>query len=49
METNRAAWPELPYAEWRDTFDAAAETGRWDRRALECPAGTPGEPRKITS
>ena len=29
------------------TFDAAAETGHWDRQALECPAGVPGEPRAV--
>jgi hypothetical protein len=27
------------------TYDAAAEAGGWDRRALECPMGVPGEPR----
>jgi hypothetical protein len=29
------------------TYVAAAETGRWDRAALECPLGIPAEPRPI--
>jgi len=27
------------------TYDAAADLGRWDRVALECPLGEPGRPR----
>jgi hypothetical protein len=29
------------------TYAAAAETGRWDRAALECPLGVPGRVRPI--
>jgi hypothetical protein len=29
----------------QSTYDAAAGTGGWDRQALECPTGVPGEPR----
>jgi hypothetical protein len=29
------------------TYTAAAETGRWDRAALECPLGVPGRVRPI--
>jgi hypothetical protein len=29
----------------RTTYDAAADLGRWDRAALECPLGEPGRPR----
>jgi len=29
------------------TYQAAAETGRWDRAALECPRGKPGVPRPL--
>jgi hypothetical protein len=29
------------------TYGAAAELGRWDRRALECPRGEPGRPRPL--
>jgi hypothetical protein len=31
----------------RSTYDAAAETGDWDRAALECPLGRPRVPRSI--
>lgn len=31
----------------QSTFDAAAETGDWDRQTLECPAGVPREPRVV--
>ena len=27
------------------TYEAAARTGKWDRSALECPAGVPGVPK----
>jgi hypothetical protein len=29
------------------TYEAAANLGRWDRAALECPLGVPGVPRKV--
>ncbi|MCB5176257.1 DUF5996 family protein [Microvirga lenta] len=29
------------------TYEAAAETGRWDRAALECPFGVPAQPRVV--
>jgi hypothetical protein len=29
------------------TYTAAAETGRWDRAALECPLGMPAQPRLV--
>ena len=29
------------------TYDAAADLGRWDRAALECPLGEPGQPRLV--
>ncbi|MEL7542238.1 MAG: DUF5996 family protein [Pseudomonadota bacterium] len=29
------------------TYEAAAETGKWDRAALECPTGTPRIPRSL--
>jgi hypothetical protein len=29
------------------TYDAAANLGRWDRAALECPMGVPDVPRPI--
>lgn len=29
------------------TYVAAAETGRWDRAALECPLGVPAQPRLV--
>ncbi|MFZ0605800.1 MAG: DUF5996 family protein [Roseiarcus sp.] len=29
------------------TYEAAADLGRWDRAALECPLGEPGRPRLI--
>lgn len=29
------------------TYEAAAETGRWDRAALECPIGVPGQVRRV--
>jgi hypothetical protein len=29
------------------TYAAAAEAGGWDRPALECPLGVPGEPRRV--
>jgi hypothetical protein len=31
----------------RSTYDAAADLGRWDRGALECPTGECGQPRKV--
>lgn len=29
------------------TYAAAADLGAWDRQALECPAGVPGQPRPL--
>jgi hypothetical protein len=29
----------------QSTYVAAADLGRWDRAALECAIGTPGQPR----
>ena len=29
------------------TYDAAADLGRWDRAALDCPLGEPGRPRPV--
>jgi Family of unknown function (DUF5996) len=29
------------------TYAAAAETGGWDRTALECPIGVPGQARRV--
>jgi hypothetical protein len=29
------------------TYEAAANLGRWDRAALECPLGKPGVPRPV--
>jgi hypothetical protein len=29
------------------TYVAAAEAGQWDRKALECPIGVPGQVRSI--
>ena len=29
------------------TYRAAADLGRWDRRAVECPTGVPGRPRPL--
>jgi hypothetical protein len=29
------------------TYEAAANLGKWDRAALECPLGQPGIPRKV--
>lgn len=30
-----------------ETYDAAAEKGKWDRDALECSLGFPGRPREV--
>jgi hypothetical protein len=29
------------------TYAAAADAGHWDRRSLECPLGTPAQPRRL--
>ena len=29
------------------TYEAAASLGKWDRAALECAPGVPGQPRAI--
>ncbi len=31
----------------QSTYDAAADLGRWDRAALDCPLGEPGRPRPV--
>ncbi len=31
----------------QSTYDAAAELGKWDRKALECELGEPRRPRKV--
>jgi len=31
----------------QSSYDAAADLGRWDRAALECPFGRPGVPRAV--
>jgi hypothetical protein len=31
----------------QSTYEAAAETARWDRKELECSPGVPGRPRKV--
>ncbi|HEV7448463.1 MAG TPA: DUF5996 family protein, partial [Steroidobacteraceae bacterium] len=31
----------------QSTYEAAAESAKWDRAALECPLGVPGVPRKV--
>ena len=31
----------------QSTYEAAAELGRWDRAALDCPLGEPGRPRLV--
>lgn len=43
-----AANPRASLLEFLETtYQAAAETGRWDRSALECPLGRPGIPRPL--
>ena len=32
----------------QSTYEAAAERGKWDRAALECPAGEPAVPRRLS-
>jgi Family of unknown function (DUF5996) len=32
----------------QSTYVAAADAGKWDRAALECAPGIPGEPRAIS-
>ena len=44
----KAAEPEaLLLAFLSTTYAAAAETGGWDRAALECPIGVPGQVRRL--
>jgi hypothetical protein len=31
----------------QSTYDAAANTAKWDRAALDCPPGRPGVPRPL--
>ena len=43
-----AADPEGALLEFlQSTYEAAANLGRWDRAALECPLGEPGQPRAV--
>jgi hypothetical protein len=43
-----AASPDALLLEFLETtYAAAAECGRWDRVALECPMGAPGRPRTV--
>jgi len=43
-----AASPEETLLQFLDsTYEAAAETGSWDRAALECAPGQPGVPRGV--
>lgn len=43
-----AATPEAALLEFlQTTYDAAADLGRWDRAALDCPLGKPGIPRPV--
>ncbi len=45
----RSANPETLLLEFlSSTYEAAADTGRWDRAALECPLGAPGKVRSLT-
>ena len=44
----RAADPDALLLDFLSTtYAAAAETGGWDRAALECPVGVPGEVREL--
>jgi Family of unknown function (DUF5996) len=44
----RATEPEVMLMSFLEsTYRAAADLGRWDRRALECPTGMPGRPRPL--
>ncbi len=31
----------------QSTYDAAANLGKWDRKALDCPPGKPRVPRSV--
>jgi hypothetical protein len=43
-----AADPDAVLLEFlQSTYDAAAESGHWDRGALECSLGVPGVPREV--
>jgi len=43
-----AADPRAPLTEFlQSTYEAAADLGRWDRRALECARGEPRVVRQI--
>ncbi|TPG20460.1 hypothetical protein EAH87_08210 [Sphingomonas koreensis] len=44
----RAADPDAALLAFcQTTYDAAADLGKWDRTALECPLGEPGKPRIV--
>ncbi|MEN3748547.1 DUF5996 family protein [Sphingomonas sp. HF-S3] len=43
-----AADPEAVLLEFlQSTYDVAADLGKWDRAALDCPIGIPGRPRIV--
>jgi hypothetical protein len=43
-----AAQPDVLLLDFlTSTYVAAAETGRWDRAALECAIGVPGQVRRL--
>jgi hypothetical protein len=45
-----AADPDLALLEFlQSTYDAAADCGKWDRAALECPLGQPRVVRPVES
>jgi len=47
-EVRAARDPEARLLDFlQQTYAAAAETGRWDREALECPLGLPGRVRPL--
>ena len=47
-DVRRAADPDRLLLDFlMSTYTAAAETGRWDRAALECDIGTPGRVRSV--
>jgi len=45
---SKARDPRLELMDFlQSTYEAAAELGRWDRGALECPTGECGRPRQV--
>ena len=48
QQLRRAPDPEARLMDFlHSTYAAAADLGRWDRRALECAMGEPGRPRAV--